>query len=441
MDEERTPASVEAVEAATSGSEEEAKERRGITKRGTVRHGHRTVPVPDGAARQAFSPEQRLLILDSWLRSDLPATTYASLVGVSCHTLYAWKKRFDQEGPAGLEDHPRPNKGGSRLSEATRRAILLMKQTHPDWGSDRIHHMLIRSEGCSASPNAILRVLRESGYETIEEPTRPHAPVTRRFERSRPNQLWQTDLFTFLLKRENRRLYLVAYLDDFSRYIVGWGLHASSSGALVREALESAIARYGAPEEVLTDQGAQYHTWRGKSGFRKLLDRRGIRQIVARARHPQTLGKTERFWGTLWRECLETADLRGLEDVRTRIGHFIDHYNFQRPHQGLDGLVPADRYFEAESAVRKTLEARVSANARDLALHGAPRSAFYLTGRIGGESIALHGEDERVVLTREDGRREEVDLTAPGRRVRPGEPSGMPEPASTPTPGSEEGSS
>ena len=42
----------------------------------------------------------------------------------------------------------------------------------------------------------------------------------------RPNQLWQTDLFTFLLKRQNRRLYLVAFLDDHSRFIVGYGLHA-----------------------------------------------------------------------------------------------------------------------------------------------------------------------------------------------------------------------
>ena len=54
---------------------------------------------------------------------------------------------------------------------------------------------------------------------------------------------------------------------------------------------------------------------------------------------PQTLGKIERFWGTLWRECLGTAVFLDLDDARRRIGHFIDHYNFQRPHQGIDGLV------------------------------------------------------------------------------------------------------
>jgi len=38
----------------------------------------------------------------------------------------------------------------------------------------------------------------------------------RTFERATPNQLWQTDLFTFVLKRQNRRVHLVAFLDDHS---------------------------------------------------------------------------------------------------------------------------------------------------------------------------------------------------------------------------------
>jgi len=56
-------------------------------------------------------------------------------------------------------------------------------------------------------------------------------------------------------------------------------------------------------------------------------------------------------------------------------------YNFQRPHQGIDGLVPADRYFGAASEVKKTLAARVAANALELARHGVPKQALYLTGR------------------------------------------------------------
>lgn len=357
-----------------------------------------------------------MLILDSWMRSKLPANDFASIAGVSPHTLYGWRKRFEEQGPAGLADPQGRRGGGSRLSEPTRRAILMLKESHPDWGEDRIHDVLMRTEGFGASPGAIGRVLAEGGWVVAEQATRPHAPKVNRFERTRPNELWQTDLFTFVLKRENRRVHLVAFLDDYSRFIVGFGLYASASGGLVREAFEAAMANFGAPQEVLTDNGTQYHTWRGKSAFTALCERRGIRQIVAAPRHPKTLGKIERFWGTLWREMLEGAICRGLSDARERIGHFLDHYNFQRPHQGLGGLVPADRFFEAASEVRQTLAARVQANALELAQHGEPRKPFYLTGRVGGKSISLFAEGERVILTHGEGQREEVDLSAPGRR-------------------------
>jgi len=297
----------------------------------------------------------------------------------------------------------------------------MMKQAHPDWGQDRLHDMLIRSEGLEASAGAVQRVLLEAGYEVEEAATRPHPPKVTRFERTRPNELWQTDLFSFLLKRQRQRVHLVAYLDDFSRFLVGFGLHASASGALVREVFEASIANFGAPQEVLCDNGAQYHTWRGKSAFAKLCERRGIRRIVASPRRPQTLGKIERFWGTLWRELVEGAVFRDLDEARTRIGHFIGYYNFQRTHRGIDGLVPADRFFEAVPEVRASLQKRVEHNAHSLALHGEPRKQIYLTGRVGGESISLHSEGDKVMLTGAAGVREEVDLKAPGRRV-PAEP-------------------
>ena len=378
--------------------------------------------------RRSLRPEERVLLLDMWQRSGLTARDFGALVGISRHTIFNWKKRFDRMGPAGLMDAPRGAPSGSRLSDPTQRAILMLKQAHPEWGCERLRDVLARGEGYSASTGAIAHLLRENGYELDDVATNPHPPAVQHFERARPNQLWQSDLFTFLLKRENRRVYLVVYLDDHSRFIVGYGVWASAGGALVREVLEAAIANFGAPEEVLTDNGPQYVTWRGTSAFAKLLERRGIRHLVARPRRPQTLGKTERFWGTLWRECVEAAVFLSLDDARRRVGHFIDHYNFQRPHQGIDGLVPADRYFAAAPQVRETLQARVAANAADLAIQGTPRKSFYLTGRVGDTDLALHSEGSRVVLTRSDGAREEVDLEAPGRRALESDVSTMPEP-------------
>ena len=359
-----------------------------------------------------ISAEQRIILLDTWQKSELPAGDFAAMVGVSKHTLYAWKKRFDTHGPAGLLDRPKGGPKGSRLHELTKRTILMLKQANPDWGCQKISDMLTRGPALPASANAVARVLHEAGYELRDVPTHPHPDKVRRFERAKANQLWQTDLFTFVLKRQNRRVHLVAFMDDHSRFIVGYGLHASQSTALVMEVVRAAITSYGAPEEILTDNGSQYVTWRGTSVFNKELTKRGIRQIVARPRHPQTLGKIERFWGTLWRECLASAVFLDLGDAQRRIGLFIDHHNFQRPHQGIDGLVPADRFFGTASEVLRTLKQRVAANALELARHGRPSNPFYLTGQMGGQPFSVHAEGERVILTGAGGR-QEVDLVPP----------------------------
>ncbi|MBL8798588.1 MAG: transposase family protein [Planctomycetia bacterium] len=193
------------------------------------------------------------------------------------------------------------------------------------------------------------------------------------------------------------------------------------------EVLRAGLTNYGAPAEILTDNGTQYVTWRGKSAFTRELEKRGIQQIVAAPRRPQTLGKIERFWGTLWRECIERAVFLDLGDAQKRIGHFIDHYNFQRPHQGIDGLVPADRFFGAAPEVLQTLKARVAANALALARQSVPQDPFYLTGQVGGQPFSVHAEGDRVILTGADGR-QEIALTGPKSPERDGVSSPMPEP-------------
>jgi len=389
------------------------------------RKGRRLRKRSDEPARPRIaSPEQRLLVLDTWQRSGLPAADFAEIVGISKHTLYKWKKRFEESGPEGLIDRPRKGLRQSRLPDITRRTILMIKQANPDYGCERISAMMARGPALPASPGAVAKVLHDAGYDLVEEPTRPHRDHVRFFERSKPNELWQTDIFTFMLKRQNRRVYLVAFMDDYSRYILGYGLHASQSTALVLEVLRAAIASYQTPQEILTDNGSQYVTWRGKSAFARECEKRGIKQVVATPRRPQTLGKIERFWGTLYRECVEAAVFLDMEDARRRIGHFIDHYNFQRTHQGIGNLVPADRLFGAAPEVKKALQERMAANALELARNGIPKKPFYLTGQVGGKAFSVHAEGERVIMKREGDRREEVELVPPERD----EEERMPEP-------------
>src|SRR5262249_57746607 len=89
-----------------------------------------------------------------------------------------------------------------------------------------------------------------------------------------------------------------------------------------------------------------------------------------------------------------------LGEARSRIGLFIDHYNFQRPHQGIDGSTPADRFFGAAEEVKRTLSARVAANALELARQGVPRAPFYLTGQAGRPPVSLRAGGRPAVLAR-----------------------------------------
>ena len=335
------------------------------------------------------------------------------MLGIGNQTLHSWKHKFEEFGPEGLMNRPKGAPKGSRLPEVTRRSIIMIKESNPDYGCQRISDMLVRGPGLGAGPGAVARVLKEAGYEFEEVKTRAHRDHVRRFERARANQMWQTDLFTFVLKRQNRRVYLIGFMDDHSRYLVGFGLYGSSTAALVIEVVRAAIASYGAPEEILTDNGPQYAAWRGKSQFTKELEKSGIKHLVATPKRPQTLGKIERFWGTLWRECVERAVFVDLEDARRRVGLFIDHYNFHRPHQGIEGLVPADRFFHAAPEVLKTLRERVAANALELARNGLPKKPFYLTGQVGGKSFSVHAAGERVFMTSSGKEREEIELVSP----------------------------
>lgn len=280
--------------------------------------------------------------------------------------------------------------------DAKRREVVAVRQENPDWGTRRIRDVLARFAGLGVSETEVRRILHEEGL-LPETPASsgPRPARVRRFERAEPNQLWQSDIFTFTLRRYER-IYVAAFMDDHSRYIVSYTLAHHQKAELVLEALERGIAEYGTPQEVLTDNGRQYTSWRGETSFEQLLRRQGIRHIRSRPQHPQTLGKVERFWKTLWEEHLVKTVFADFDDLERRFGLWVRYYNFQRPHQALGGLVPADRFFRAAPAVRAAIEKNVEGNALRLAQQQPPRKPFYLVGRLGDQDLQIAAQGGRL---------------------------------------------
>lgn len=372
-----------------------------------------------------YPPEFRLRVLQEVIRQQTPVEEVSRIYGIGRTTIHNWLSAFDEGGEAALKPQTSgPRKRAPSDEDARRELVVRMKQNSPELGTRRIVDVLQRFEGLGVSETTVRRILHEEGLLESRPPELEKAPRPEtRFERAEPNQLWQSDIFTFLLRR-HERLYVTVFMDDCSRFVVGHAIAHRQQSALVMEAFERAVANFGVPREVLTDNGRQYTTWRGQTEFEAELKRQNIHHIKSRPHHPQTLGKVERFWKTLWDEFLSRTVFADFDDCVRRLALFIDGYNFRRPHQGIEGLVPADRYFRAAPQVRAAMEAAVQENATRLALQQPVRKPFYLAGRLGDQtlSIAARGGKLRVQMGDEQPHtihlpKEEADEVSASARV------------------------
>jgi transposase InsO family protein len=377
------------------------------------------------------SPDERRQAVEAFAQSGMRQAEFARVWGLSVHTLRDWLTRYQAGGPKALEPKRRGRPLGSggiarSVPESVRAEIARTKLRFPVFGLKRVRDFMARFSGVRVSTGTVARVLDERQVpRAIPAKKKKRArSLPRRFERALANDLWQTDITSFTIGRSRVRVYLIVFLDDFSRFIVSHGLYVYQRGEIAKEVLLDGIARFGKPREVLSDQGRQYFAWRGKSDFQHLLKKQGIHHAVARAHHPETVGKCERFWKALKAEFLARVELDDLPDARERVAHFIAHYNFFRPHQGIGGLVPADRYFGAEAALRQTHESRLADDELALALATRPRTSAYLFGQIGDEQVSVHGVRGRLVVQTSSGLRQEIgleDLGAPNAAQGAGE--------------------
>jgi transposase InsO family protein len=335
------------------------------------------------------------------LEEGIPVSLLSKEVGASKDVIRRWAKAYQERGEAGLRN--RIVSAGSRrkLPGPVREKIVEIKKQEPLFGVKRISHLLKRVFFLSASPETVRRTLRaESLIVPSKKKLQRNLTRPRFFERSTPNQLWQADIFTFRLG--GRYAYLIGFIDDYSRYMVGLEMYRSQTADQVLEVYRRAVGEYGVPKEMLTDRGRQYTSWRGSTRFERELGKDRVRHIKSQAHHPMTLGKIERFWKTIYEEFLVRAQFGSFEEARERIRQWVQYYNHKRPHQGIGGLCPADRYFEIQAELRKTIGQGIAENVLEMALRGKPREPFYMVGRMEGQSVVLRAEKGKLRLMVDD---------------------------------------
>lgn len=367
-----------------------------------------------------FSLETRMKLVDEYLKSNMPKATFGKIWGISSTTLVRWIRAYETYGAKGLEigkvnelrsKFESNSRGRKKVSEKITDAVLEKKKNFPDFGIKKLHNSLMRFQAVKVAPGTIKRILQDEQIYNPPQPqkTKRKPAQMRRFERANPMQLWQSDITSYLIGRENARAYLVVFMDDHSRFIVSWSLAYKQTGEFVINTLHDGISKFGKPHEVLTDQGRQYFSWRGRSEFQNLLIRQGIRHVVARSHHPQTLGKCERFWKTVGVEFWDRARPQSLDEAKEKFAHFVNHYNHFRPHQGLNGMIPADRFFGVESEVKKAIETTMTENELRLAVDEKPLSPVFLFGQIGDQKVSLHGEKGKLIFQSQQGQTQEIN--------------------------------
>jgi len=331
------------------------------------------------------------------------------LFGVSTTSLHNWEKAYREKGLTGLENvyaqrreetyqSPKVEAAGQVLSTELK-APEAAPGLQEGLGVGKAQGILHRHGFLDVAKETVRKLLRGQGVGPILRTRRRHRqPVVRSFERAKPNELWQTDIMTFML-RGQYRLYLIGFMDDNSRFLVGWGLYRFQTSANVLEVFRAAIEKNGMPQEVLSDNGRQYYTWRGRSKFTQFLTKMGIRHIRSRPYHPQTCGKIESFWRNLLQECLYHTPLSSFEEAKEKIGEYIEYYNFKRPHQGIGNLMPSDRFFQVDGPVKRIIEENTKKLEEQTKLVGDYKAPTYLVGNIGGRELRVIAKDAQVSLS------------------------------------------
>ena len=257
---------------------------------------------------------------------------------------YKWLARW-KAGDRELADRSRrPHAMPKRSEAAVETQVLAVRDRHPAWGARKIAHRLRRDGQMVPVPSTVHRILCRNGRVKPSENAPPNPG--HRFEKDTPNLLWQMDFKGHLPLADGTRCHPLTIVDDHSRYVLCLKACANEQRFTVQDHLTTTFRCYGLPEAFYTDNGSPWGDTSGArwTGLKVWLLKLGIRVVHARPCHPQARGKNERFHRTLKAEVFAMRRFRTLPEVQCAFDAWRPVYNLERPHQGLDMKVPADRF-------------------------------------------------------------------------------------------------
>lgn len=257
-------------------------------------------------------------------------TVVAAALVISRSSLYYQKK-------------PRSSRADRRYDEQ----IVMACGEKPAYGYRRVTWWLRRKEGLHVNRKRVLRVMRERSLLVRSRRLRARRKKEwSRVEATQPNQIWQSDMTKIWAGPVVGWAYLVSVIDCCTREIVGWNLSQRCRTEDALAAVEQAVLERlpeGSREQHLTlttDNGTQFTSAR----FLETLARLGVTHRRTAFHHPEGNSYIERFHRSLKEEEVWTMEYRSLEEARSSIARWIEEYNHDRPHRGVENRTPHEAF-------------------------------------------------------------------------------------------------
>jgi len=290
--------------------------------------------------------------------------------GKSERTIYRWLSRTFKDGRIDNSKISPKNSRKKRYPTEIFNRIKSLKTELPYRSAPLIQKILKKDfpDNCP-SISTIRKYIRDEG---LNQKRSERKLGYIKFEREHANDLWQIDIAGVQTIGHLKSVYLIAILDDCSRFILSGEYFKNQKGINVLKVIRDAVLAYGRPNQILADNGTQFRNLIGDLGtkYTRLLNHLGIKPIFAKPYHPQTKGKLERWFGTVKQMFLPEARLYVknnpncfLHDLNRKLREWINWYNTEKPHRSLPNKVyPAKIYFDDKKRIFRPLKININWN-------------------------------------------------------------------------------
>lgn len=344
-----------------------------------------------GQKYNILSYTEKVFIVKNILENDISLSEISRQFQVGETTLRDWLKTIDYDlSNIGKLERQKPSYLDRRrpiltdLPEWVQKEIVSLKREHPTMGALKLKQYFFRHHQTIVSEKKIYFFLKENGIlARPDKDIQQRNSHERRFEYPYPLAAVQIDLLTVQL-HDKSKIYLVTLLDDYSRYILHSQFIVNKTMSAVTGVFMRTIRKHGVMECIICDKGSEFVSWQSFTSFEERLCELDIELIASGPETPQNQGKLERWHQTYRQDCeRSTGSFQSFSQAQYETDRFVNYYNYERPHQAIGGLVPADRYYGLSDELNSVLSQYHQDNHEN--------QCIYFSANINGKRLVVSG--------------------------------------------------